>query len=184
MCGKMKKMKAYTIQFVGLKLGKHHFDYHIDNAFFLDFEYDEFNATNIKVDLHFEKKNTLLELSFAIEGTVNINCDVTNEPYDQRIGDTLNLVVKFGVDFNNAHEDILIIPHSEYEINVAQYIYELIILAVPTKRIHPGIEDGTLQSDMLLKLEELTPEMDNTVENNKDETDPRWDSLKKLLTDK
>ena len=30
---RMKAMKAYTIPFVGLKEGKHHFDYHIDNTF-------------------------------------------------------------------------------------------------------------------------------------------------------
>ena len=58
----MKAMKAYTIQFVGLKVGKHHFDYQIDNTFFLDFEYDEFNDVDLKVELLFEKKTTLLEL--------------------------------------------------------------------------------------------------------------------------
>jgi hypothetical protein len=40
----MKALKAYTIPFVGLKLGEHHFDYDIDNTFFHKFEYNEFNA--------------------------------------------------------------------------------------------------------------------------------------------
>lgn len=179
----MKLMKAFTIQFVGLKLGKHHFDYHIDNTFFKEFEFDEFNDTNINVSLLFEKKTTLLELGFTIEGTVNVNCDLSNEPFNQPIKDSFDLVVKFGEEYNNDNEAILIIPHSEYQINVAQYIYELIVLAVPAKKIHPGIKDGTLQSDILKKLEELSPDMDKKGDNSED-TDPRWDTLKKLLTDK
>jgi len=54
-------------------------------------------------------------------------------------------------------------------------------LAVPQKRIHPGIEDGTLQSEVLDKLNELQPKEKRS---NKEENDPRWDELKKLLTDK
>ena len=184
MCVIMKTMKAYTIQFVGLKLGKHNFDYQIDNTFFLDFDYDEFNDVDLEVELLFEKKTTLLELQFDVKGTINVNCDVTNEPYNQKIKDSFKLVVKFGEDLNNDNENILVVPHSEYEINVAQYIYELIVLAVPIKRIHPGIEDGTLDSEILAKLDELSPKMDSIKENETEDTDPRWDTLKKLLTDK
>jgi uncharacterized metal-binding protein YceD (DUF177 family) len=180
----MKAMKAYTIQFVGLKVGEHHFDYQVDNAFFLEFDYDEFNEADLKVDLLFEKKTTLLELTFTVNGTINVNCDVTNEPFNLDIKDSFKLVVKFGEDYNNDNEEILIVPHGEYQINVAQYIYELVVLAVPAKKVHPGIEDGTLQSDILNKLEELSPEEGKTEENNTEDIDPRWDTLKKLLTDK
>ena len=124
----MKALKTYSIPFVGLKLGKHNFDYHIDNTFFQIFEYEEFNAVDINLDLILEKKTTLLELGFFAQGTVNVNCDLTNEPFDLVIEDSFNLVVKFGNEFNNENEDILIIPHGEYEINVAQHIYELIVL--------------------------------------------------------
>ncbi|HLT34028.1 MAG TPA: DUF177 domain-containing protein [Aquaticitalea sp.] len=180
----MKPLKEYTIQFVGLKLGKHHFDYQIDKKFFEHFEYDEFNDVNIQVDLLFEKKSTFLELQFKISGSVNVNCDTTNEPYGQSVSDTFDLVVKFGEEFNDENEDILIIPHGDYEINVAQYIYELVILSMPSKRVHPGIADGTLQSDILKKLEELSPKGLENEEKTEEHIDPRWNTLKKLLTDK
>lgn len=180
---KMKPFKEYAIQFVGLKLGKHHFNYQIDKKFFEQFEYDEFNDVDIKVDLLFEKKTTLLELNFKVKGFVNVNCDTSNEPYDQKVKGTFDLVVKFGEEYNDENEDILIIPHGEYEVNVAQYIYELIILSMPTKRVHPGIADGTLHSDILKKLEELSPKGLEEKEKT-EEIDPRWNTLKKLLTDK
>ncbi|EPR72395.1 protein in cluster with ribosomal protein L32p, Bacteroidetes/Chlorobi subfamily [Winogradskyella psychrotolerans RS-3] len=179
----MKALKSYTIPFVGLKEGMHHFDFQIDNTFFQHFEYDEFNAIDVKIDLEFEKKSTLLELYFSAKGSVNVNCDISNEPYNQAINDDFKLVVKFGNEYNDENEDILIVQHGEYEINIAQYIYELIILAVPIKRIHPGIEDGSLQTDILSKLEELSPSEDHKVKSSED-IDPRWNNLKKLLTDK
>jgi len=178
----MRKLKDYIIPFVGLKLGKHQFEYEIDNEFFEHFEYDEFNSANVKVDLTLEKKTTMLELTFKASGTVNVYCDLTNEPYDQPISSELLLVVKFGDSYNDDNEDLLILPHGEYEVDVAQYIYELIVLAVPSKRIHPGVEDGSLQSDVLDKLEELSPKEKEIKE--EEDIDPRWNKLKNLLNDK
>jgi len=177
----MKLLKEFIIQFVGLKEGEHCFDYKIDNEFFEYFEYEEFNEVNVDVNIILVKKSTLLELNFKAIGTVNVFCDLTNEPYNQEIENEFDLVVNFGEEFNNENEEILILPHGEYEINMAQYIYELIALSMPSRRLHPGIEDGTLKSEILDKLEELSP---NGVEQNKEDIDPRWNTLKKLITDK
>lgn len=179
----MKPQKEFTIPFVGLKIGKHHFEYKIEKSFFEFFEYEEFNDTHVEVNLVLDKKATLLELNFKIAGSVNVNCDLTNEPFDQPIENEFELVVKFGDEYNDEDTDILIVPHGTYEINVQQYIYELIVLTVPIKRIHPGVEDGTLDSDILIKLEELSPRL-KEVKDIEEESDPRWNTLKKLLTDK
>jgi uncharacterized metal-binding protein YceD (DUF177 family) len=177
----MKQLKEYNISFVGLKVGKHQFDYQIDNAFFEAYNFEDFNAAKIKVALAFNKKNTMLELDFVATGIVNVNCDLTNEPFDLEIDGELKLVVNFGPEYNDENEELLILPHGAYEVNVAQYIYEMIVLTTPSKRVHPGIADGTLKSDILNKLEELQPKERNETS---EETDPRWNTLKKLLTDK
>ena len=122
-----------------------------------------------------------MELEMKARGTVNVNCDLTSEPYDQKIKADLELVVKFGDEYNNDNDEILIIPHSEYQINIAQYVYEMLVLSVPLKKVHPGVLDGTLKSEVLDKLEELQPK---DTKENKEDIDPRWDALKKLLTDK
>ncbi len=175
------KLKEFNIPFSGLKLGKHEFVYEIENAFFESFDYQEFNGASIQVKAILEKMSTMMELKIKAKGTVNVDCDLTGEPYDQPISSDLHLVVKFGEEYNDEDDEILIIPHGEYQINVAQYIYEMLVLAVPQKRVHPGIADGTLKSDILEKLEELQPKEKKEPT---DKTDPRWDDLKKLLTDK
>ena len=177
----MMEHKEYIIPFTGLKEGIHQFKFCIENKFFVSFGFDEFNAASIDLELTLNKQTTIMELEFKGNGSVNIDCDLTGEAYDQAINSHLELVVKFGELFNNEDDEILILPHGEHQINVAQYIYEMLVLAVPSKRIHPGVLDGTLESDILKKLEELQPK--ETIKN-KDKTDPRWDALKNLLTDK
>jgi len=180
----MDNTKEYLIPFIGLKLGKHHFEYQIVNTFFQNFEYLEFNNSNIKVNVVLEKKSTLLELAFKHKGTINVPCDMTNEDFDLPIKGNMNMIVRFGDDFNNDNEELLIIPHGEFQINIAQYIYEMIVLSVPLRRIHPGIKDGSLDTEALRKLKELTVK-ELKEENTKEENiDPRWDKLKQLLTDK
>lgn len=179
----MKQFQEFDIQFIGLKIGKHDYKFDINYKFFEHFEYKEFNDVNVKIVLSLVKKSTFLEFNFEASGTVNVNCDLTNESYDELLEANFDLVVNFGDEYNDENEQILILPHAEYEINVAHYIYELIVLSLPQKRVHPGVKDGTLGSDILKKLEDLSPKSleDNTT---KIDTDPRWDSLKKLITDK
>ena len=180
----MKDLKEFTIPFVGLKLGKHQFNFELKKAFFEHFEYDEFNDAAINLDVLLEKMSTLLEFTLTFNGTVNVACDITNEPFDQEISGTYSFVVKFGEEYNDENEDLLILPHGSYEVNIQQYVYETIVLALPSKRIHPGVKDGTLKSDILDKLEELSPKQPKENVEEGDEVDPRWDELKKLLTDK
>ena len=181
---KMKELKEFFIPFSGLKLGKHEFEYIIDNTFFESFGYEEFNSSSITLKAELNKMNTMMELEISASGTVNVNCDLTSEPYDQEVQSNLQLVIKFGEAYNDEDDEILILPHGEYQVNIAQYVYEMFVLAVPQKRIHPGVIDGTLKSEALDKLEALQPK--EIKENRKDteDTDPRWDGLKKLLTDK
>ena len=179
----MKQLSEFLIPFIGLKLGKHQFEYQINKTFFDAFDYDEYENSDIKVNVTLEKKSTFMELTLKHKGTVNVPCDLTGELFDFPIKGKIKVVVQFGEQFNNDNEELLILPHGEHQIDVKQFIYEMIVLSVPLKKVHPGIKDGTLQTPALDKLKELA------VKNQKqsikeEEIDPRWDQLKKLLTDK
>jgi len=174
----MRPKNDFNIEFSGLKLGHHNFDFDISETFFNDYNYCDFSHADINIDVALIKKTTIMEFNIVVRGNVRIKCDLTNEPYDQPIDNNIDLVVKFGNEFNNEDDEILIIPHGEHKINLAQYIYELIILSVPAKRIHPGVIDGSLKSEILNILEDLKPK------ENKKTVDPRWEKLKKIITNK
>jgi uncharacterized metal-binding protein YceD (DUF177 family) len=179
----MKSTNEYLIPFIGLKIGKHHFEYTIEKKFFDEFNFDEFENCSVNVNVVLEKKATMLEVSFTHKGTVNVPCDLTGEQFDLPIKGKIKLVVQFGEEFNNDNDELLILPHGEHQIDLAQYIYEMIVLSIPPKRVHPGVIDGTLQTDALKKLNELQVKDEEIIKKD-EEIDPRWDELKKLLTDK
>ncbi len=180
----MKVTNEFLIPFIGLKLGKHQFDYQINKTFFDRFEYHEFENCDIKVEVVLDKKSTMLELSFKHKGTVNVPCDLTSELFDLPIKGKIKVVVQFGEEFNDENEELLILPHGEHQIDIAQYIYEMIALSVPFKRVHPGVKDGTLQNETLEKLNALTIKEQKKESIKEENIDPRWDKLKQLLTDK
>jgi len=180
----MKSTNEYLIPFIGLKVGKHQFEFKINKKFFDEFSFDEFENCEVTVEVVLEKKTTMLEINFKHKGTVNVPCDLTGEPFDLPIKGKIKLVVQFGDEFNNDNDELLILPHGEYQIDLSQYIYEMIVLSVPQKRVHPGVKDGTLQTEALQKLNELQVKEVKKEEKKENDTDPRWDKLKQLLTDK
>ena len=181
----MKDLKQFNIPFVGLKEGNHLLEYQIDNTFFKIFNYEEFNEASINVSVALEKKATFIKLIFSAKGFVNLLCDLSLEAYNQEIDTSLPLLIKFGEAFNDDNEEILILPQQAYEVNVAQYIYEMVILGLPSKRIHPKVADGTLETPAIKKLKELSIEEHHEEEHQKEENiDPRWDKLKNLITEK
>lgn len=181
----MKELTQFKIPIPGLKQGRHQFLYDIDKAFFTYFDYDEFWDSIIKLDVELIKSSTSLAIKLHIEGEVGVQCYVTNESYMQPVEDTYEFVVRYGEEYNDDQENILIIPHGSIEVDIKQYVYETILLSVPARLVHPGIEDGTLQSDIKDILDELRVDAPSEEkEDSEDDIDPRWAELKKLLTDK
>ena len=170
----MKSDSKYKIEFAGLKIGSHQFNFNADKKFFDRFNFSDFNDVFVNIDIDLTKKSTLLELNFVLTGEVNLNCDLTNEPFDYQIEHKASLVVKFGKDYNDEDDEILVLPHGEHKLYVGQYIFELIVLSLPPKRVHPGVDDGTLKSEILDILDDLNPKENSNF------ADPRWEQLKSL----
>ena len=68
-----------------------------------------------------------------------------------------NVVIKFKDDTISSDDKVIFLPTGSNSIDVSHIIYESIILAIPQKKVHPGIENGSLKSEIIQKLEELKP---------------------------
>jgi uncharacterized metal-binding protein YceD (DUF177 family) len=123
------------------------------------------------------KKPNFLELQFNATGSVVLRCDVSNEWFDHNVKAKFSLIIKFGNPSENNSDEILVIPEGSYQINVAQNFYEIVVLSLPLKRLHPGIKDGTLKNEILTKLKALEPKEEKL----NGRKDPRWNKLKDLL---
>src|SRR5690606_14880075 len=176
----MEKFKNYNVSFSGLSLGKHNFEFQVKQPFFDLFEFEqEFRNPDLKINLELDKKNNFLELGFELSGTVELDCDLTSEAYDEELKGKSEIIVKFGEEYDDSDDEVWVIPYGEHQINIAQMIYEMTLLAVPVKRIHPDVKSGKSHSEMLDLLEKygIEEEEENT---NEEETDPRREELKKL----
>jgi uncharacterized metal-binding protein YceD (DUF177 family) len=177
----MTKLKGFYIQFSGLKLGEHQFDFEIDEKFFAHFGYEEFEKAELKADVLFVKKENQLELSFTLSGQVWLYCDYSNEPFWFPITAESHLLVKFGSEFDESLDEILIIPHGDHKVNIAQYLYETAVLAKPLKVVNPKVESGKMDQEAKKYLVNAVPEEEEIEEEKEENTDPRWDKLKDLL---
>ena len=172
----MKSLSPYLIKFSGLKEGIHLFNYEIGNKFFKNFDYYDFLDAKLFAELELEKQSTLLNLKFSFNGEIQVQCDVSMESFDLKLETEHSVVVKFKDDIISTDDKVIFMPAGSHSIDVSHLIYESIILAVPQKKVHPGIENGSLKSEIVEKLEALKPK-----KNFKEKTDPRWDKLKDLL---
>ena len=85
--------------------------------------------------------------------------------------------MKFGETYNDDNDELLILPQGEHTLSVAQYIYEMIVLSVPAKRINT---QATNLSEVLDTIDSFSPK-ELEVAADDSQTDPRWDELRKLL---
>lgn len=193
----MDKLKNYNIVFSSLPLGENDFTFELSQSFFDLFEIEQdFENPKLNISINLEKKSTMLELQIDLNGHITVPCDLTGELFAQKISNNAELIVKFGDEFDDTDSEVWVIPREDYQINVAQVLYELAMLSVPTKRIHPDVLNGESNSELIDLLdqysiyeinEDTTDNEYDEEENNEGEDDddnedidPRWAKLKDL----
>lgn len=176
----MRKLQEYIINYESLKAGGHKFDFQINDDFFCEFFDGEtdFNHTNLQLTVNLIKEPTMLVFDFKILGTVTLPCDRCLDDYHQPIEIRQKLIANFGEEDMGDNDTIITLPHSEHEIDLAPFIYDYIMLAIPMKRLCKNDVNSakTCNQKMLEILKTYQNSSQSSVE-----TDPRWDALKKFI---
>jgi uncharacterized metal-binding protein YceD (DUF177 family) len=176
----MPGRRDYIIQFAGLGLGKHDYEFEVKDEFFDDLDYSEIKQGSVAVKLELLKQSQMMVLEFNIGGTVKAECDLCTGEFDLGIDGQYRLIVKVGGhETGDEDDDIITIAANEHELDISQYIYEYIILSLPIKRVHPADDKGnsTCDKEVLKKLENFLVEEEKEEE---EKTDPRWNGLKNI----
>ena len=172
----MERRRNFDIHFLGLKNAIHHFEYEIGAPFFKLYEKSLISEANLLVKLSLDKKDSFFILNFQVDGLVNLPCDRCNELFDYELMTDFEIIVKFEEVENGVVDeaDVVYISSNETSINVADLIYDYIIINIPIQVFHPNDKDGnsTCNPEILEKLKTL-PRVE-------EEIDPRWSSLNKL----
>ena len=173
----MDKFRNYDVVFSGLKDGKHRFTFEIDKAFFQLFDTEQdFTSPRITADVLMDKHSTFLEFWIKTTGTVELICDISNEPFDYHIDNEIKVLVKFGEEFDDSNEEVITIPHHDHAFNIAQLVYEDVMLSIPMKKISPSVDNEDLEI-----LEKYSPkETEESKTNQQEQVNPMWEALRKL----
>ncbi len=192
------KFKLYDIDLKNLTPGVHEYEYLLENKFFTDIDGDQVRKGEVKVHLTVNRLSVMFEMNFQIEGTVFVPCDRCLDDVDIPISTHNRLVVKFGKEYSEESDEIVVVPEEEGDINVAWFLYEFVSLAVPMKHVHaPGKCNKQMSSKLKRHLAKSVDDTDEEYENTgegedvdidinveeESSTDPRWDGLKGLLED-
>jgi len=169
-------LKKYRINFSDLEIGTHNFTFEIEDRFFANFEKSEVQEGKLESKVELTKEERLITLDIVIEGEVNIMCDRCLEYFMYPIHYKGILYVKPEEEVQENNDEVIKITPDQSFVNLAQYFYESIHLALPLKRVHPDDEHGnsTCNKEML----DLLRKHQNT--DSEETIDPRWEKLKNL----
>jgi uncharacterized metal-binding protein YceD (DUF177 family) len=186
----MKVRRQFDIDIIKLSNSIHNYEFDINSSFFEQFEDSFIEKGNLKVQLTLDKSETMIQAKFQIEGMVELICDRSLEPFDFEISVNEYLVFKYGEEFSELTEEIVTIPKNLPTLNVAQYIYEFIGLAVPMKKLHPRFseedeeeedEDELIEGKLIYTtLSESDEEEEKEEDPETDKIDPRWEILNNI----
>ena len=174
-CRSLKSLRTYSIPFTGLKLGKHNFEYAITNAFFDEFEYSLVKKADLYCSVELDKQETMLILTFHINGKIDMTCDKCLAEYPQPVDIHEQQIAKFSEE-DIDDEEIITLTKNDHEINIAGLIYEYVNVAAPL--IAVCSDEGNTSfcdKEMIDRLKQLSVGSEN-----EEKADPRWDVLKKI----
>lgn len=169
----MNRLKDYSIKFRGLSIGVHKYNWQIDMKFFEAFENSEFNDCRILAELDLEKQERMMILTFNLNGEITVPCDRCLEDLEYPVHISEAYFIKFGNEKMEESDDVIVIPDSEYQVDVSPLINEYITLSLPLRKVHEPDSSGKggCNPQVIKRLEELSE---------KKGMDPRWEQLRNI----
>ena len=180
----MKELSKYNIDIYGLEDKQYDYDMESGDAFFEELEQDLIEHGHFKTHVVLVKSATMLQLHFHTEGSVQLLCDRTLEPFEEPVVTDDRIILKFGDRDEELTDEIEIINRNTNRINIAKYVFEFIALSLPFKKLHPSLrteeEADDSDDDEVILIYSSEDKEDNGDSDSEEKIDPRWEALKKL----
>ena len=171
------RVQDFAVNIIGLSQKEHHFEYEFGDGFFGHYGTSLLSSGHFTADVALDKGDTMIKGIFHIQGTALLMCDRSLEPFDHLMDINQTILFKYGLEDKELTNEIVQITRDRSKLDIGQYLYELICVNVPMKRLHPKFQhDDMEESEIQLVYSSPTPETENT----EDDIDPRWEKLKKL----
>ena len=168
-------MSKYKIKLNGLKDGSYINSFRI-REFFETLNSSEIKLVDIDIDTMLKVENRRYNLEIKSNGMViDIPCDICTEKINIPISSKINYIIKKGIEKDLEDENVIFVDEKDKELILDSILYEMIVLAFPTKRQHQlnAINDEECNKEMVNLINKYSVKENNNI-------DPRWEALKKL----
>ena len=171
--------------------GVQNFEYELGMDFFREMESTDVLAAEVKTTVEVKRSGDIYELCITVAGELGIPCDRCLEPMSHRVDAEYRVSVKYGEEYSDDADNVIVIAESSNTMNVAGLIFDTIMLTIPIKHVHPeGGCDAAMQAQLVAHRASIAEEdavgwsdgegeSDNVNDDNFP-CDPRWEALRKL----
>ena len=175
----MKKrvdLADFDIKFVGLKVGKHDFQFKIDSEFISKFQDALIDKLDITLNFTLDKQSDrLFLLDFEFKGSFGLECDRCLQEFNYPVKQHNRMVLKVENVEKDSDDDVIFVSSNDFKINIAEYVYEFVSLLVPMKKTCEFI-NKECDLEMLKLINNYSIQSDKTEKKDNDE----WNILKNL----
>jgi uncharacterized metal-binding protein YceD (DUF177 family) len=177
----MSDSSAFILPLKGLGKGLYEYDLKVNREFLAGFPESPIRVANVDVHLIVDKQSREMVVDLQFSGTVATACDRCLADIDLPIGDRQQLIIQFSPEAEEpADEGEIVYLHPDTnEFNLAPFVYEMVMLAVPMIRTYAcreGAPPYPCDEDLLNRLD-TEPE---PAEEEPEEKPSPWDVLKDL----
>lgn len=180
----MSIMNTYKIDLLSRDLKGKTFEWDVDDAFFGDID-GLVKRGSMHVSAECVNAGSIFKFMIHSVGTVIVPCDRCLADLELRIDTEDELAVKLGDDYAD-DGDCVVVPETEGVLDLAQFIYEFIVLSMPITCQHePGKCDDAMMQTLSMHQaarsgQEGDENEDQNEESNDGPVDERWAALAKL----
>ena len=128
--------REFDIKFTGLAIGKHEYQFVIDNRFLAAHEFNLIHDALVHLNFCMDKQNeSLYILTFSFNGKIGIECDRCLNQFDLSFSRTHQMIMKVANErvTNSMDDDIIYVSPKDFKINIADHINEFILMEIPIK---------------------------------------------------
>lgn len=180
----MKARRAFDIHIFNLANGDHDYHFEVSDSFFELFENEMFRTGNLTADVSLQKSDSMIQMTFKVEGTLELTCDRSLDLFDHTVSFENTMIFKFGEEEKELSEDVMVILNDTQTINVSDLLFEFIGLQVPMKKLHPRFQEEENDDNEGIMVYSSIADDPTTEEQQEEDVDPRWAALKDLKNKK
>jgi uncharacterized metal-binding protein YceD (DUF177 family) len=176
-------IRELNIELPKLKNGKNEFRFEIGKKFFTHFESSLVEEGRVSVILDLYKSLNQLDAHFRFEGEIELLCDRCMLPFAYPVIREQRLIYAYrdsGIQEDDSEDEVSYMEPKNHLLDISQEVYDFICLEVPIRKVPESCKEDCPNNPLnLLKDKGIIGEVEASEEN----TDPRWEALKKLKSD-